>query len=324
MNLAHCDAQTFIKGLPTGSIQCVICDPPFGLGEETFDKHYARDASHVLPGYVSAPKTAESYEAWAKTWIHEIPRVLRENGTLYIVCAWNHVTDVELAIRSAPRPGLTVLNHIIWKYNFGVYTQNKFVTSHYHILRCGVSKATPTFHSRAYFDESEKLADGKSAQYADMEDVWTIQREYAPGLKKNVNKLPDKLVEKMILYSTDPGDVVADFFMGNFTTAYVAKRTGRQITGCDLNPEACREHIPRVNATGPTGPPATPKESKRPPRAGEPITDAERKRIHERFGQLIQNGTKKDALAVLTQEFGRGYFSLVNILKSARPATERP
>jgi len=219
LHLANTDATTFLKSLDSESIQCCICDPPFGLGEDTFDKHYAREETNVIQGYQTAPQDNKSYEAWAKTWIHEIPRVLKKDGTLYIVCAWNHVCDIEMAIRSAPSPGLTVVNHLIWKYNFGVFTQKKFVTSHYHILRCAVGQATPAFYNRAYFSETEKLESGHSAQYTDMEDVWVIRKEFAQGQKKNVNKLPDALVKKMILYSCKPGDTVADFFLGNFTTA---------------------------------------------------------------------------------------------------------
>ena len=135
MEIFCTDAATCLRSRPAESIQCIICDPPFGIGEDLFDKHYARTSSHVIEGYRTAPEGAKAYEEWCSSWIREIPRVLKKNGTLYIVCAWNHVTDVELAVRST---GLSVLNHIIWKYNFGVWTQTKFVSSHYHILRCGV------------------------------------------------------------------------------------------------------------------------------------------------------------------------------------------
>ncbi len=196
LRLYHGDAVTFIKTIPDASIQCIICDPPFGLGEDPFDKHYARDLGNILEGYQTAPQDSKLYEEWAKLWIHEIPRILKPDGTLYIVCAWNHVCDIELAIRSAPSPFLTVVNHIIWKYNFGVYTQKKFVSSHYHILRCAVGNNTPAFYNRAFFSETDKTLDGHNAQYSDMEDVWIIPKEFSHGTIKNVNKLPDALVRK--------------------------------------------------------------------------------------------------------------------------------
>ena len=313
MNVHNTDARTLLRSLESETIQCIVCDPPFGLGEDEFDqKHYARDASQVLGGYVTAPKGAAEYEAWARTWIHEIPRVLKPDGTLYIVCAWNHVTDIELAIRSAPKPGLQVLNHIIWKFNFGVWTQKKFVTSHYHILRCGVGTRTPFFEPRAFFSEKDQTASGGSAQYVDMEDVWVIPKEFAPGTRKNANKLPDALVRKMLLYSSRPGDLVADFFLGNFTTAYVARQEGRRFVGAELNPEAFQEHAEAVRAIQPN--PTAAKDSTRPANAGRRITDEERSQIKKRFAELT--GTKKSKLEILEAEFGRGRFSLARILES--------
>ena len=320
LHLVNWDATKFIKSLPAESIQCVICDPPFGLGEDTFDKHYARNTKTIIKGYETAPEGAKEYEGWAASWIHELPRVMKKDGTVYIVCAWNHVCDIELAIRSAPAPGLAVLNHIIWKYNFGVHTKNKFVSSHYHILRCGLAKKVPVFYTNAFFNETERTADGKhSAQYTDMEDVWIIPKEYQQGETKNVNKLPDALVRKMMGYSSKPGDVVADFFLGNFTTAYVARTDGRKFWGCELNENSYKAHAEKVQDV------AFPDESTiqhvkpstKPVNAGKRLTEIDKKKIVERYIELHKDKTKKDSMLILEKEFSRGHFSLVNILKAA-------
>lgn len=316
LHISNSDAVKFIKSLPADSIQCIICDPPFGLGEDTFDKHYARDKDNVIEGYQTAPKDSKAYEEWAKLWIHEIPRVLKKDGTLYIVCAWNHVCDIELALRSAPS-GLTVVNHIIWKYNFGVYTQKKFVSSHYHILRCAVGKNTPAFYNRAYYNETEKTADGHNAQYNDMEDVWVIPKEFAQGEKKNVNKLPDALVKKILLYSSKPGDWVADFFLGNFTTAYVARKEGRKFVGCEINENTYKAHSLLVEGTTFGGTITQEKVSTKPKNSGKPLTDEIKKQIIGRYNELHKTKNKKDSMAILEKEFERGHFSLLNLLKAS-------
>lgn len=310
------DAVTCLRARPSESVQCIICDPPFGIGEDDFDKHYARTTEHVIQGYQTAPSGAKAYEEWCLTWIKEIPRVLKKDGTLYIVCAWNHVCDVELAIRAS---GLQVLNHIIWKYNFGVWTQKKFVSSHYHILRCGTK---PAFYPRAYFDESEKTASGGSAQYCDMEDVWSIPKDYQPGKQKNINKLPDALVEKMILYATQPGDTVADFFLGNFTTAYVSAHTGRKFVGCEINREAYEIHAPKVEALA-RGEGRAQKETAKPSNAGRPWTKEEREAVNKRYAELGETlKTKKEMVAQLQKEFKRGHFAILNVLD--KPPKESP
>ena len=310
MALKNLDVVDYIKTLSDESVDCIICDPPFGLNEDSFDKHYARDSDKIIEGYVTAPKDNKSYEDWAKNWISLIPRILKKTGTFYVVCSWNHIVDIELAIRST---SLKVLNHIIWKYNFGVYTQKKFVTSHYHILRCGFKN--PNFYSRSFYDETEKTENGGSAQYVDLEDVWIISKEYRTGQVKNINKLPDALVKKMILYATKEDDVVADFFMGNFTTAYVAKKCGRRIIGCDINPAVCEYHIPKVNEAL-IEKIEKEKESKKPKNAGKKITDEERKKILDRYSELSKIKNKKESVEILQGEFLRGKFSILNILKN--------
>jgi len=308
MEIKNTDAVTFIKSLEPNSLQCIICDPPFGLGEDSFDKHYARDSTNVLEGYTTAPQNPKEYQEWATSWIKEIPRVLKPDGTFYIICAWNHLCDIELAIRESK---LKVFNHIIWKYNFGVYTQKKFVTSHYHILRCG--KKQPAFYNRAFFNETEKTPEGGSAQYLDMEDVWIIPKEFHKGEKKNINKLPDALVKKLILYSTKQGDTVGDFFLGNFTTAYVAKKQGRKFVGCEINKEIFDHHLPLLQNI--VQEITDEKNSTKPKNKGKTISDSERKNIKTRFEELYKTKTKKDSIAILEKEFERGYFSILNILK---------
>lgn len=317
LDLQNTDAVTYLKDLPPQSIQCIICDPPFGIGEDMFDKHYARNSKHVIEGYQTAPTQAVMYQKWAESWIHEIPRVMKSDGTLYIVCAWNHVCDIELAIRSAPSPGLTVVNHIIWKYNFGVYTQKKFVSSHYHILRCSIGNNVPKFYNRSFFNETDKTEGGGSSQYLDMEDVWIIPKEYSQGSKKNVNKLPDALVRKMIKYSSAPGDVVADFFLGNFTTAYVARREGRRFRGCEINENTFNQRYEDVRKIEFTTEVDHEKPSTKPENSGKSISEEEKQQIISLFDDTIKvKKTKKETVHFLMEHFGRGYFSIINVLKS--------
>lgn len=312
------DALQFVKKIDNHSIQCIICDPPFGIQEETFDKHYARDEENVVEGYHPAPCSNEEYYKWACSWIHEFPRILKTTGSGYIICGWNHVCDIEKAIRDAPEPGLSVVNHIIWKYNFGVYTKKKFVSSHYHILRVAITNHTPVFYNLAFYDESEKDKEGRSLQYMDMEDVWYIKKEYTYRQNKNVNKLPTALIEKIVRYSTKYHDIVCDLFLGNFTTAYVGRSLGRRVIGCEINKKIVDEHLPTIASLPFPSEPETPglKVTKAPKNSGKKLSLEEKSTIQKRFQELREvKSTKKECIAVLQEEFARGYFSIVNVLK---------
>jgi site-specific DNA-methyltransferase (adenine-specific) len=157
-------------------------------------------------------------------------------------------TNLRHVLNAAALHRFHEINHLIWKFNFGVYTRRKYVTSHYHILYYKKSpNAKITFNTNCRYGDKEKTSSGKSALYSDLEDVFHINKEYRPGEEKNQNKLPDALLEKLILYSSNPGDVVCDFFLGNFTTALVAKSLGRIPWGFEVNPVAYEKGLKKLN-----------------------------------------------------------------------------
>ena len=91
--------------------------------------NYNRKSSRVIEGYNEI--LPENYYQFSYDWIAQANRILKESGSMYIFSGWNNLKDILIAIDDV---GLTVVNHIIWKYQFGVVTKNKFVTSHYHCL----------------------------------------------------------------------------------------------------------------------------------------------------------------------------------------------
>lgn len=222
--------------LSAASIDLFLADPPFGIAGDKLHKHYNRDENNVLAGYVEAP---EDYYEFSLAWLTEAKRILKATGSMYIVSGWSNLHHILNAINAL---NLVLINHIIWKFNFGVYTSRKYVTSHYHILYVKLNKSKPVFNTNCRFTNQDR-DNNRSLLYRDMEDVWIINKEYQPGQIKNKNKLPDELIEKMILYSSNEGNHVCDFFLGNFTTAYVAKRLNRIPIGFEINPESFNHHI---------------------------------------------------------------------------------
>ena len=124
------------------------------------------------------------------------------------------------------------------EYQFGVYTKNKFVTSHYHIIYVCKKGFKPKFYRNARFKPSQRDKNGKSLQYKDLEDVWEIKKEYWHGHRKTANKLPKELVAKMIAYSSKKGDLVLDPFLGSAQVAIVAKLMNRRFIGFEKSRKA--------------------------------------------------------------------------------------
>jgi len=234
------------KRLQSNSIDLIISDPPYGIRGDKLHKHYNRNESNVLDGYVEVP--AADYPDFSQRWINEAERVLRPGGSIYIISGYSQLRHV---LNALAQTGLQEKNHIIWKYNFGVYTSRKYISSHYHILYYTKKGGEVTFNTNAFYADSEKSDNGGNLNYRNREDVWLINREYKPRQIKNKNELPKALLTKMILYSSNPNDMVCDFFLGSFSTAKVALALGRQACGFEINKIAFDYQLQQVNKIQP-------------------------------------------------------------------------
>ena len=302
------------------SIDLIISDPPYGINGDKLDKHYNRDESNVLDGYVEVSE--KDYPAFSLKWIKEAERVLRPGGSIYIVSGYSRLRHILNALADTE---LEEKNHIIWKYNFGVYTSKKYISSHYHILyyvKPPCNKAT--FNTNAFFADSEKAENGGSLNYLDREDVWIINREYKPGQIKNKNELPTTLLTKMILYSSNPNDIICDFFLGSFSTAKTAIGLGRNACGFEINKNAFDYQIKEIEKIK-AGELLT--KLRQVPEnklfnKGKPLLSSETEQIISEFYKMQQEGiTKKTACDKISEKYGRGYWSILNIIENGK-ATE--
>jgi len=207
------DCIAGMKRLPEKCIDLIIADPPFGISFDGLESIYNRDDEFVVPGY---EEVDEDYSSFTESWIYELPRIMKEDASAYVFSGW---TNIESVLAAARKARLEVVNHIIWHYQFGVFTMKKFVTSHYHILLLAKHPKKYYFHKIEHY----------------IPDVWSIPRKYQPGKKKNGTVLPIRVVEKCIDFSTEPGDLVLDPFMGNGTTAVAAKCNFRHFLGFEIN-----------------------------------------------------------------------------------------
>lgn len=304
------DCLTGAKKIESGSVDLVICDPPFGISESSFHKHYNRDESNVVTGYTEAP---EDYEKFSIDWIGEAKRCLSNSGSMYIISGWSKLYEILKAIKVND---LFIVNHCIWKFGFGVNTECKFVSSHYHVLYIKkTAKSKVKFNLNCRFSCGEKDDFGKSLLFRDLEDVWMINKEYKPGEVKNKNKLPEALIKKMVQYSSNPGDKVCDFFLGNFTTAIVSKKLSRIPLGFEINSESFN-HFTKVLEETREGCELEPnKESGKPENQGKLFSSDEVNSILRDFTSLNKEMTKKQSIEKLCKIYKRGNFSILNLLK---------
>jgi len=316
--------QDCIKGsrafIADNSVDLIVTDPPYGIEGDQLHKHYNRDERFVVDGYVEVEK--EQYPSFSARWIKEVERILRPGGSMYIVSGYTNLNDI---LNGLMMTSLREVNHIIWKYNFGVYTTRKYVSSHYHILFYEKPGGRRTFNAYVRYGQVEKDTAEGSLNYKDREDVWIINREYKPGEVKNKNELPTELLVKMIQYSSNEGDLVCDLFLGGFSTAKVAIGLKRYAVGFELNAKAFSYQKSQIEKIKP----GHLFDTLRKPGGrvlenyGKPWTDAEMTECQERFTKIYQEiRNKRKAVETVAAQIGRGYFSVLNIVDDFNPKTE--
>jgi site-specific DNA-methyltransferase (adenine-specific) len=210
------DALELMPAIPAGVVDLIVTDPPFAIDFKAQRENYNRTGSNVIEGYQEIPES--DYLEFTHRWMTEAARILDPDGSMYVFSGWNRLHDILEGLTGA---GFTTVNHLIWKYQFGVFTKKKYVTSHYHILFVVKNPAKYTFNKIDHYPE----------------DVWVINREYWKGKKKTPTKLPMEIVKKILMYSSNPGDLVFDPFLGSGTVAIGAKTEGRHFLGFEIVPE---------------------------------------------------------------------------------------
>ena len=198
------------KGIPLEdkSVDLFVADPPFNIKFDgrlgTYNRR--KDRIQAYQEYMDgmAEKTAE-----------ESHRLLKEKGSAWIVMGWNHLRVWENAFKDV---GFHQIGHVIWQYQFGVFTKIRPTTSHYHILVYTKHKKKWTYNKQKHYDE----------------DIWYYKRKYKVGGIKYANHLPEELVERIIRTGSNEGDTVYDPFVGSGTTVRVANRINRDGIGSDI------------------------------------------------------------------------------------------
>jgi len=218
-----------MKTIPDETIDLVVTDPPFAINFKAKKANYNRTASRVLSGYNEI--NVEDYYKFTNNWMRQVKRVLKKSGSMYVFSGWNNLKDILTALDVN---GFTTINHIIWKYQFGVVTAKKFVTSHYHCLFVCKNDKMRKFFPYSRFKKNAKTSDGKSLHYRDKEDVWIIKREYWTGDDKTPTKLPAEIIKKILQYSSEKNDLILDPFLGSGQVAVISKMLGRKYLGFEI------------------------------------------------------------------------------------------
>jgi site-specific DNA-methyltransferase (adenine-specific) len=204
----------------------VFADPPFNIG-------YEYDSYHDKIG-------KEAYLEWTQDWMNACCSILKPNGSFYIAIGDDYAANVKVI---ADRLGLNMRNWIIWHYTFGQQTKAKFARSHTHIFYFTKDEKDFVFNDYAVRVPSDRqlIYNDKRANAGGKlpDDTWNEFSRVCGTFKEREGwhpcQMPEILLARIIAASSNPGDVVADPFMGSGTTAAAAAKLGRKYFGTDIS-----------------------------------------------------------------------------------------
>lgn len=234
-----------LLGLPKlkpRSVDLFLTDPEFAIGFKSKKANYNRKAKLVIKGYTDTP--IKTYQEFTDEWIGYAKEALKDGGAMYVITGDQNLRHV---LNALAFHGFKY-QQIIWAYQFATYAKISWIIGHYNIIYAWKKKYKPKLNTSCRFQTTKQ-------QYHDMQSVWYIKREYWTGRKKTATKLPSELIAKILDYSSKPGDIVCDPFLGSGQVAKVAKEMKRQYIGFEKvknHYDFAVEHIASAKPLPPT------------------------------------------------------------------------
>ena len=225
--------------LPDEFADLIIIDPPYNL-----TKNFA--------GKIFNERKDDDYEAYLETWLSDVCKKLKPNGSLYMCGDWKCTSALQRVIEK----NLTILNRITWQREKGRGAKANWKNGMEDIWFAVKDPKDYYFDLDAVKIKRRVIApykvDGKPKDWEESDDgnfrltcpsnFWddiSVPFWSMPENTDHPTQKPEKLYAKLILASSKPGDVVFDPFLGSGTTSVVAKKLGRHWCGVELSEEYC-------------------------------------------------------------------------------------
>lgn len=217
------DAIEEMKKLPDGTIRLIVTDPPYNL-----NKNYGNNQDKL---------EFDAYIDFSRQWLTEAKRVLTDDGTIYVFMGMRYISYIFNILEQ--ELNMTFNSWITWFYTQGIGKTKGFSPRHDDILMFTKSSKNFVFHLDNIRVPQKFYRSVNNMRGANPGNVWEFSHMHYcnKNRKKHPTQKPEGLYERMILASSDPGDVVLDPFVGSGTALRVCQQTDRSGIGFDMNPE---------------------------------------------------------------------------------------
>lgn len=216
------DALERLKDIESETIDLIIADPPYNLG-----KDYGNN--HDLRGF-------DEYLHFSETWLREAHRVLKNEGTIYVFMGVRFISYLYDILNQ--KLGMFFNSWITWHYTQGMGRKKGFSPRHEDILMFNKSedfkfKLDNIRVPQKYYRRRNNMTGANPG------DVWQFSHVHYsnPEREDHPTQKPEALIARMILASSDEGDIVLDAFFGSGTTLRVCQILNRICVGIEINPD---------------------------------------------------------------------------------------
>lgn len=227
------DAVELFTDVRSETVDLIIADPPYNLG-----KDYGNNQDS---------KSFEDYVSFSRQWLSEAKRVLKPRGTIYVFMGVRFISylyglldrDLDLHFNS----------WIVWHYTQGIGKTKGFSPRHDDVLVFTKSDDF-TFNLDAIRVPQKFYRARNNMRGANPGDVWKFSHVHYCNENRqgHPTQKPEGLIERMVLASSNPGEIVLDPFSGSGTTLRVCQQLERNCIGFEINPTYVEMTKQRLNA----------------------------------------------------------------------------
>jgi site-specific DNA-methyltransferase (adenine-specific) len=227
--LGHGDCIELMKELPSESVDLIITDPPYFLSNDGITCQSGKMVS-VNKGEWDKINSLNEVDEFNELWLKECQRVLTKNGTIWVFGTNHNIFSVGHTIQKLK---FKILNTITWIKPTPPPNLSCRMFTHSTETIIWSKKNSKSKH---FFDYSlmKDINGGKQ-----MKDVWTFGRttKYEKRHGKHTTQKPEEIIERIVLCSSQQGDIVLDLFSGSGTTGVVSLRNNRKYIGIEISEE---------------------------------------------------------------------------------------
>jgi modification methylase len=247
------DCVAELSRLPAKSVDLVFADPPYNLQLEGALSRPDQSVVDAVDDDWDKFASFAEYDAFTRAWLTECRRILKPDGTLWVIGSYHNIFRVGTILQDL---GFWILNDIVWRKANPMpnFRGRRFTNAHETMIWASLSPKAKsyTFHYEALKAGNDDLQVRSDWYFPICTGHERLKDE--EGRKTHPTQKPESLLARVLMSSTNPGDVVLDPFFGTGTTGAVAKKLGRHFIGIERDPIYAKAARKRIAAVTPVDP----------------------------------------------------------------------